>query len=1178
MAIIKSIDTTTFVPQGYSMGDENSLPTVTVTPNFNPPYGRVESMIYDLNGNQFRYDPNTNYAASTPGAKKGENYIDGVTIDPEKVLTEIGLTEGSYNVIFNFLNNELKSSYNQPFRIKEISSNRKEVRLTTAWLDKDELKEEVENFFPLDISSDYYPDFSLNFGDGNIYIATNMLFDDTNNQHSVLVKLYKPLPSFIQPNGGSNPWIVTQQRDSVGYNVEFEQVILPVKTTIDIKGPNFSLDLNNQVHSTIKPTSLTDLESSDSTTEYQLKNILGKKGIETNIDYTNLDNFVHFSSAERRVRNFYVKVDLIESLGNDLTTQSYYLSGSDDVNIKGYQVTKDKIENIIENFDGFEYWMYYTSESNDVFPSPYPKTTSTTPYTLSPTSSSDTLVWFNNFVVTASLYDSDNQDNLYNSIPEYVREDSDNAPYIKFVEMVSQHFDTLFTYAQDISNRYNADNRLDFGISKDLVGEAIKSMGINLYAGNFTAKDLASSFTSYNGYIPPQEDGNQSVNNYITSSAASGSLPPIEDVNKEIYKRIYHNLPLLLKQKGSIAGLRTLTNVFGIPNEILNVKEYNINYTFTTQSLPDVESSGQIEFVTQSAPSLPPTGSFSAPSEFLSPTTRVQQHFLVSSSTYDRSLQYIEAGFSPQNYLDKDEVLDKDLNNFYDFNTFYFGADPSKYEEKEGTGGWDTGAYIRYIKFFDTSLFQMIKDFTPARSSVATGFIWKPRLNDTRNRNRPAQLNYDNFTYSGSGVTQYYSWNSFVNREGITLNSGSVLRSIGDIGNKYLTSSFPGGTGGAFDDYNLLRFNPSETPQGGSDRAKLQTPITGVRQEWTDYLNAQSGSTFQIIRNDQSEFYNGDFRQSGLNGLMQPGFGADSQNGYFSKELPRKKDSFVPGQGSGMLSYNNNSQNLYKIPSTNKFESASVGHATTLDELNDLSNDIIYYRLSGFFAFQLILMNPATFGGKENLLQNGNTLVLQPTAGNYSGGNPIIPITVSSGLPSTVGGAEYIAFFLSGFEGFYEGLLQVTTEATYFSSTTTPDEFVTKQPWSYSDFNPLTGNAFDPAFAQDSYAGIRKGTYFMDADYTPSSTDPFSPINVTLVASGSASKAAVPDSNFTSHWWLNGRYEGSRISSPDFNQRIIKVIPEISNLFTSESLGFDPEASASDPIPPVTAPPSPAAG
>ena len=70
-------------------------------------------------------------------------------------------------------------------------------------------------------------------------------------------------------------------------------------------------------------------------------------------------------------------------------------------------------------------------------------------------------------------------------------------------------------------NRYNADNRLDFGISKDLVGEAIKSMGLNLYTGNFTATDLYSSFTGINSgsastrLLPPLPSGQTNIETYI---------------------------------------------------------------------------------------------------------------------------------------------------------------------------------------------------------------------------------------------------------------------------------------------------------------------------------------------------------------------------------------------------------------------------------------------------------------------------------------------------------------------------------------------------------------------------------------------------------------------------------------------------------------------------------------
>ena len=495
---------------------------------------------------------------------------------------------------------------------------------------------------------------------------------------------------------------------------------------------------------------------------------------------------------------------------------------------------------------------------------------------------------------------------------------------------------------------------------------------------------------------------------------------------------------------------------------------------------------------------------------------------------------------------------------------------------------------MRYIKFFDTSLFNMIKDFTPARSSVATGFIWKPRINDTRNRYRPAQLSYENITYSGSGVTTFNAWSSFYNREGVQQDSGSITRPIGLIGEKYFaqadgstvfgTASFPGGTGGTFDASNLPRFNPDGSGGNFNSRKNLQTPVTGLNQKWTEYLNAQSGALHSKVRNDQSEFYSGDFRQSGLNGLMTPGFGADELNGYFSKELPFEKGSFVPGQGSGQFAYNNNPKNLYKITSADgtAIENLTMSTVTNNEELQNATTDLIYYRSEGLIQFKLIYIKVNQIaGGLDVLLSVGDTLNITPTAGAWSGSPPVLAIPIApGGLPQTVGSSQYVAYFPIGFTGFYEQLFGLTTEVTFFPPPS-PNSFTEKQNWPYSEFNPLTGNSFDPSAGQDSYAGIRKGTLFQDADYSPSADDPYTPINIDLIASGSASRAAVPDSNFRSDWWSNVRYMGSRVSSPDFNQRIVKAVDDISLVFSSESIGIDYNVSESNPQPPVDPPQNP---
>jgi hypothetical protein len=140
------------------------------------------------------------------------------------------------------------------------------------------------------------------------------------------------------------------------------------------------------------------------------------------------------------------------------------------------------------------------------------------------------------------------------------------------MDMIGQHFDNIWVYTKDISNRFDADNRLNYGISKDIVADAIKSMGVNLYQNNFSSDDLYSALLGINAsgsLLPPT--GSEVIETYVT---ASSDVTKLDDVNKEIYKRIYHNLPYLLKKKGTVEGLRALINTYGIPDTILRISEF----------------------------------------------------------------------------------------------------------------------------------------------------------------------------------------------------------------------------------------------------------------------------------------------------------------------------------------------------------------------------------------------------------------------------------------------------------------------------------------------------------------------------------------------------------------------------------------------------------------------------
>jgi hypothetical protein len=145
--------------------------------------------------------------------------------------------------------------------------------------------------------------------------------------------------------------------------------------------------------------------------------------------------------------------------------------------------------------------------------------------------------------------------------------------------MMGQHFDQSWLYIKSLTENKKAENKLNRGIDKDLVYNALKGLGIQVF-DEFENKDLFEYLTGIN------KDGSllHLTGSGITliSSSNEGSLPKA-DITKEKWKRIYHNLPYLLKTKGTERGIRALITSYGIPSTILNIKEFG-GSTFSSSS------------------------------------------------------------------------------------------------------------------------------------------------------------------------------------------------------------------------------------------------------------------------------------------------------------------------------------------------------------------------------------------------------------------------------------------------------------------------------------------------------------------------------------------------------------------------------------------------------------------
>jgi c-di-GMP-related signal transduction protein len=112
------------------------------------------------------------------------------------------------------------------FYIKDISSDRTELRLSSNFISSSTILETYPEFIAQLAGSSYFDGFYLNFGDNKIVIAINSQLDGT----EVLIKLYEALPEQFVVK--STCWVVTKVADPIAYNVSFLSEIVPLANDI----------------------------------------------------------------------------------------------------------------------------------------------------------------------------------------------------------------------------------------------------------------------------------------------------------------------------------------------------------------------------------------------------------------------------------------------------------------------------------------------------------------------------------------------------------------------------------------------------------------------------------------------------------------------------------------------------------------------------------------------------------------------------------------------------------------------------------------------------------------------------------------------------------------------------------------------------------------------------------
>jgi hypothetical protein len=738
----------------------------------------IDNVLLDSNQNFSKYTQLSNSAGA------GKTGASNIYLDPVLDAKDLGYENGDIRLLYNFLDNLYSDAkIASKFFISEISPNRTELKLKTFELPDDRVKEITAQLKEQLLDNSYFSEYVLNFYENKFASVINIDTLDDEDGAVVVVKLTEALDSSL----GVNTTLYIEQNisDSVYFEVE-TNVTQDIIKVPNLKGPNFSVGIEESTSVPTEFFNYNELFSYPVTNSYnELRSLFNEAGAQLSIKHNDYSDFVHFSSAEERLRNFKYKLDLINSYESSIVSvkdTSYTgsgFSGSTDY-------YEGLIKGLVDNFDHYDNYLYFESSSKA-----WPKsTTGAKPHLNYVSTHPSASSWFNSQIITASNYDNTNFDILTNTIPRFIREDSSNEPYILLVEMVAQHFDNLWIYFKQVSSKYDTDNRLDFGLSKDLVKSAIESFGVKLYGSTQNTDNLFAALTGEALQTGSFNAATMSIATSASYNDGSGSLEHLQPVakdnyQKEIQKRIYHNLPYLMKTKGTERGIRALINCYGIPDSILTIEQtggslissskfFGNDSTSNTSSLSKIRLDNTGSVVTGSTLSLY-TSIVDKTKTYTDDQHEVTVGFDISKAANTFIESKVSSSFNIDEYIG--DPRNRRETRYYDLKDLADSINQEGWDWEDLAIQWqnvdfdwqtnvvnskDARGFIRLMNYIDGSLFETLRQFVPARAKVKTGAIIKSHK---LHRSKIAQV-------SGSIIDEQYS--SSINVGTITGSQGGV--------------------------------------------------------------------------------------------------------------------------------------------------------------------------------------------------------------------------------------------------------------------------------------------------------------------------------------------------------------------------------------------------------------------
>jgi hypothetical protein len=499
--------------------------------------------------------------------------------------------------------------------------------------------------------------------------------------------------------------------------------------------------------------------------------------------------------------------------------------------------------------------------------------------------------------------------------------------------------------------------------------------------------------------------------------------------------------------------------------------------------------------------------------QILSPFISVQQN-VPESGSYTPDIDYIEVAFSPQNEINNDIA-----GQLGYFNLGEYIGDPRlvsssaesypaldtlrNYYFEKYTGNYNIWDYIRLIKYFDNSLFKMIQDWIPARTSAATGIVIKQTVLE-RNKYPVPQPNITSSIANVASASTNIPWQV----ENIYI-TGSPIQ-------MYEISS---STGGTMPDL----FGLTQSFYTGNN-------VVNITQSWTGSTTSLLGLV-PFTQTSQTEFYDGELSGSFI----------QVENGELNEDNPYKLAStqLIPYQISGSSSTNPGSGIITW--------QGSIGY-----------NGIIYYLYVSSLYINEVDSSGNSIQTALSNLQAGNQITFRINGDVSDLGPPVADYgytsTTLTGLITSVVAVSPTVWKVN----FSQNL---GSQAIYYYSLTNPwqntnwvdnqgsntalsivlDPFLNDSfDFNNSPFNPIINNALTSRFNDE----------FFDVDFSSNAITAVNRLNIISASrgTGSATPSTVPASNYTTARITRPRYNGSKNTSPGVNIISGSQLPSVEQL------------------------------